>query len=502
MIKYKQIIYILILLTLIFICGCVSSSDQRTAQQRIKDDIHSYPGKKTVKETSRADKQYLLPVYSALQNKQYNSAINQAKKLRTIHPGDEDLLYLQGIAYFEKTEFSKALHYFEKTTSMNSNRGDAFFYKAMVLNTLNKPKIALDAINTAINNKNTAFQLVNQEQLRYKGTWTVGGRRAALFFMRAVINKSLGHLNNALSDIDTAISLSPYQSSSHFEVRADIHFLKTEYSLAYNDFKKAVELDPEKGKAWLAMGAIDLYNGSYDKAITNFNKAVRINPDRYNGALANSAIAFWIKGEKNSALEAIGGAIRKKSDAHMYYHLAYFHHLMGNRAQALANFQKAEQLKPNILKLRSQILKRPPQTSPTYAFYQQEYKTAKQYLKAGNKTAADTKTNRSPSLKITDLYYEPNPLPVNTAFDVLCRFKPDIPQMGNNTIPVIFYFKIFRGSKVVFTSKHYTINARNNKVEKWIQHMNPFSKKRLYQFKAFVKYKDISDNQSMNIKIE
>jgi len=121
---------------------------------------------------------------------------------------------------------------------------------------------------------------------------------------------------------------------------------------------------------------------------------------------------------------------------------------------------------------------------------------------SGNMAAADTNINRSPSLKITDLYYEPNPLPVNTAFDVICRFKPDIPQMGNNTIPVIFYFKIYRGSKVVFTSKHYTINARNNKVKKWIQHMNPFSKKRVYKFKAFVKYKNISDNQSTNIKIE
>lgn len=322
------------------------------------------------------------------------------------------------------------------------------------------------------------------------------------FFMRVVINKSLGHLNNALSDINTAISLSPYQSSSHFEARGDLYFLKTEYSLAYNDFIKTVALDPEKGHAWFAMGGINLYNGSYDQAITNFNKAVKINPDRYNSALANSAIAFWIKGEKNSALEALGGAITKKPSAHMYYHLAYFHHLMGNSAQALANFQMAEQLKPNILKLRSQILERPPRTSPTYKFYQQEYKTATQYLQAGNTTADNTHKNISSDLKITDLYYEPNPLPVNTAFDVICRFQPDIPQMGNNTIPVIFYFKIYRGSKLLFTSKRYTINTRNNKVKKWVQHMNAISKKGTYQFKSFVKYKEFSDNKSINIKIK
>ncbi|MDA3916910.1 MAG: hypothetical protein PF690_08055 [Deltaproteobacteria bacterium] len=121
---------------------------------------------------------------------------------------------------------------------------------------------------------------------------------------------------------------------------------------------------------------------------------------------------------------------------------------------------------------------------------------------SGNNEAADTNKNRSPSLKITDLNYEPNPLPVNTAFDIICRFKPDIPQTDNNTIPVIFYFKVYRGSKVLFTSKHYTVNTKNNKVKKWVQHMNAISKKGTYKFKAFVKYNDISDNQSINIKIE
>lgn len=110
--------------------------------------------------------------------------------------------------------------------------------------------------------------------------------------------------------------------------------------------------------------------------------------------------------------------------------------------------------------------------------------------------------NRPSSLKISSLYYKPNPLLANRAFDFVCKFKSDIPQMNNRTIPVVFYFKVYRDSKVVFVSEEYSINARNNTEEEWIQHMNPFSNKRVYKFEAFIKYNNLSDSKSIDVIIE
>ena len=111
-------------------------------------------------------------------------------------------------------------------------------------------------------------------------------------------------------------------------------------------------------------------------------------------------------------------------------------------------------------------------------------------------------SNRSSSLKISSLYYNPNPLITNKAFDFVCKFKLDIPKMDSHTIPVVFYFKVYRDSKVVFVSEEYSINARNNTDEEWIQHMNPFSNKRVYKFEAFIKYNNLSDSKSIDVIIE
>jgi tetratricopeptide (TPR) repeat protein len=494
MIKLKQAMNILVLITLIFICGFVSSNESGGGELKIRDRIMSYP----LNNNGQAG--YLAPVYNSLKDKQYNDAINQIETLKSAYPNDEDLYYLQGIACFGKYELLTALRSFERTITMNNNRGDAFYYKALMLKKLDKQDLALDAINAAFN-KNAAVQLKNQEQLRFGGEWTVEGRRATLFFLRAVIHKSLRHLDNALNDVNTAISISPYQSSSHFKVRGEISFLKKEYDLALKDFEKATGLNPQEGLTWSLMGIINLYNGNYDKAIIQFNKAVEINRDIYNFALANSAIAYWLKGNKNLALEAMGGAIGKKPAAQMYYHLAYFHHLMGNKIQARLNFQKAEQFKSNILEIRSLSLKQPPKNSPTYTFYQQEYQVAKKYLGAGE-TVTITSKNRTPTLKITSLKLEPNPVPVNTAFDIKIKFKPDIPHLGNKRIPTLFYFKIYKNNKRLFTSKDISFDVFNGKIKSWKQHMDPVSRAGVYEIKVFVKHKEIIDKKSIKLKIK
>ena len=110
--------------------------------------------------------------------------------------------------------------------------------------------------------------------------------------------------------------------------------------------------------------------------------------------------------------------------------------------------------------------------------------------------------NEVESLKILSLYYKPNPVLANRAFDFVCKLKADIPEMGNRTIPVIFYFKVYVDSKVVFTSEEYIVDARNNTNKEWTQHMNPFSKTEIYVFEAFINYNNLSDRKSIDVKVE
>jgi hypothetical protein len=136
----------------------------------------------------------------------------------------------------------------------------------------------------------------------------------------------------------------------------------------------------------------------------------------------------------------------------------------------------------------------------TGADFQETELLKSKILKTGSPAASNVK--ESPSLEITDLYFEPDPLLVNIPFVIKYSFKPDIPGMGSDMIPVIFYFKIYRSSKLLFSSKRYTIKTENNMVKNRKQHMDAVSQKGEYIFKAFVEYKKISDNKSIILKIE
>ncbi len=496
--KFKLVIAILLFIVFGFISGCVSSNDSRSAEKKIQERIMSQP----LNDAGQAG--YLTPVYQSLKDKQYNTAINQAENLKSAHPNDADLFYLQGIAYYKKNDPTSALRYFEKTISINSKRGDAYYYLAVMYFRLDKSKKALNSINTAINNEKTAFQLMNQEKLRHRGDWTVEGRRANLFYLRALINEDLGKNDAALSDVDTAISTSPYKSPAHFKTRGNLYFFKkSNFYLAYNDFQKAVEIDPEDGFTWHYLGLIDSYMGRYDKAIFNLNKAVELEPDRLMEALGDAGVAYWLKGDKSSALKAIGEVIRKKPNYDMYYHLAYFQHLMGNPVQARINFKKAEQLESGILNIYSwKLAEQLPKSLPSYHFYQQEYETAKKYLGAGEIATVNTRKNTTPTLKITSLTLEPDPVPVNTIFDIKINFKPDIPGAGNNKFPIVFYFKIYKNNKKLFTSKDITIDSFNGKTNSWTQHMNPVPVKGGYSIKTFVKYKKLLAEKNITLTIK
>jgi len=502
--RVKQSVTILLLLSLVFIWGCAGSPDSRSIAQKVRNNVHASGIKEILQETGNTDKRYLVPIYTALREKQYNKAITLAKKLQSVHPDDENLYYIQGIAYLEQNDLMTALRYFEKTSSINNNRGDAYYYQSLISHKLNKDNRALSSINTAIHNEQTAFQLMNQEKLRYAGKWTVEGRRAHLFFLRAAINSSLHKTDDAFSDVNRAISLSPYKSAEHFKLRGNIYFYeKSELSLAYSDFQQAAELAPNDGDVWELLGSIDTYMGHYDQAIIELNKAVILAPDRLNEALGYAAVAYWLKGDRNSALDAMGKAIRKKPDYNMYYHLGYFHHLLGNPSQARANFKKAEQLQPKILNLGPWLLTKVlPRNSPAYPFYEHEYATAKKYLGTGNAVADNGSQTRTPTLKITSLNLDPDPVRVNRAFDIKISFMPDIPGAGKKQLPIIFYFKIYKNQKKLFTSKNISIETVNGRKKSWINHMDPVHKAGTYKIVTFVKYKEIVDQKSIPLVIE
>lgn len=347
--------------------------------QKKPDQRSNTEQKKLLKKAGKKDKEYLIPIYTALQEMEYNNALSQIESLDYTYPNDEDLYYLKGIAYLRKNHLSKALNSFNKSISINTNRGDAFFYKSLVLKKLERLGAALGAINKAITIEDTPSLLANQESLSYKSSgWTEEGREATLYFMRASVYKSLMDYDTALGDINRAISISPKENGSYYRLKGEIYFLKQEFNVAYKDLQKAVTINSGDWASWNLMGQIDLYSDKYYQAINHFKKAAKLNHES-SISTTNLGLAYWLAEERDLALESMGAAIAKQPNAHLYFHLAYFHHVMNNKSQARIFFKKAKQLEPNILSKRLKLSKAPPQDSNLFAFFKKEIDTAKKY---------------------------------------------------------------------------------------------------------------------------
>lgn len=450
---------------------------------------------------AEAKSNHLSPIYNALYNRNYPEVIKQAERLKARYPNDHTLYYLQGYAYIQTNNDISALNCFSRAISLNRNKGDVHNWRAVMYQRAGRYKEALDDLNIAINDQNTPIQLGELDKLRgYNPSPEFHHPR--MYFYRASTNKSLRRYTEAMSDINRAFDLSPKAFPIfpiYFSTRGDINFLTHHYALAYDDYQKAVNMDQKMTAAWSSMGHCALYLGNYTGAITNFKKALELDPG-ITGALRDLGLAYLLNGEYDKALESMGRGVFKNPDEMSYYNLAFLHHLKGNQGLALKFFKKSQELYPTILGLGSIFVDNTPASSPTKIFFQEQLTTAKMYLGAQKTPAAITTEKQKPSLKITDLSLEPDPVKVNKPFDIVADFKIDIPD-GKKQIPILLYFTISQNNKILFKSDTYTINADNSKVSNWTRQMNPVSAKGVYTIKVFVSHKELLTEKTIKLII-
>jgi tetratricopeptide (TPR) repeat protein len=77
---------------------------------------------------------------------------------------------------------------------------------------------------------------------------------------------------------------------------------KGDMQKAYEDFKKASEIDSTYALAWHNMGAIQLSKNSYDTAVQYLNRAISLNPNYENSYGARGETRFKM-GDYKGAIE-------------------------------------------------------------------------------------------------------------------------------------------------------------------------------------------------------
>ncbi len=86
-----------------------------------------------------------------------------------------------------------------------------------------------------------------------------------------------------------------------YRKRADESIVKGEYDSAFNDYNKALELNPKDAVAYLNRGRAFQSKTNYDSAIADFSKVIELNP-KETSAYLNRGDAFEKKGNAQQAI--------------------------------------------------------------------------------------------------------------------------------------------------------------------------------------------------------
>lgn len=125
-------------------------------------------------------------------------------------------------------------------------------------------------------------------------------KNADLYYRRAKAYMNENQINEALKDIQSAISYNGKQAE-YYILQADLHFISDASALAFQDLQKALDIDPKSTEAYLKIAELALFLRDYDKTMENVDLALKT--DKF------SSTAYFIRGwalkEKGDTVNAV-----------------------------------------------------------------------------------------------------------------------------------------------------------------------------------------------------
>jgi tetratricopeptide (TPR) repeat protein len=161
------------------------------------------------------------------------------------------------------------------------------------------------------------------------------GMRATALYSRAIAERMLGQLNQAVQTLSEAIEINPNQSEAYYRRGICYHYLGDD-RLAIADFTEASNINFNDPRAALWLGFTHAKMGNYLDALRAYSDAIAVS-DRFTPAYINRGLAYMAIREYDKALADFNDAVRLEPTNSDYYYkrgLAY---------EALGQYQKASE---------------------------------------------------------------------------------------------------------------------------------------------------------------
>lgn len=129
----------------------------------------------------------------------------------------------------------------------------------------------------------------------------------AILFFRAFIEGEYGHNKEALEDIEKLIKVQP-DDALNYIMKGQVLNAMEQYNEAFQAFDRATSLDPSRWDVWGMKASSLAKMGKFDEAITSINRGVELVPNEPVN-IYNRACIYSLKGDKANALADLQKAI-------------------------------------------------------------------------------------------------------------------------------------------------------------------------------------------------
>lgn len=245
------------------------------------------------------------------------------------------LYFGRGKSYSGLTRKADAVKDFSTAIALDPKNGEAYYERALLINTSDNKENACIDISTA------ASLGVEKAKILFDDNfcWNI----AMQHYKEGASNVMFRKYEEAIKELDVAIKLSP-DSGRYYSKRGQAYAGLGKTAKAMEDFTKATEIQPNNSEGYYQIAMTYFNKDDFENAIKYFNLAIEKNPTLYDGYL-NRATACERQQRFTSAIYDYGRCISlRPNDGIAYLRRGQLEKEMKNNLDACKDFARAAQL--------------------------------------------------------------------------------------------------------------------------------------------------------------
>ena len=173
---------------------------------------------------------------------------------------------------------------------------------------------------------------------------TMAHADAEICHTRGLCFRAMGRLNEAITQFDQALSISPARAETHF-FRANILKHQGQFDQAIQGYRDAIQIDPRHAKAYFNLGIVLQATDDHAGALSAYRKAIDIDPG-YADAWNNKGNVLKRLGNLDEALRCYQQSFSANPTAEAAYNAGTALQLLHRDAEAIMAYDQAIAIRP------------------------------------------------------------------------------------------------------------------------------------------------------------